>query len=161
MMWSFDISFYFLFFKRLWRTHVFSGGHWYPWFGFLVASPLSFKARVGSALFTFFVETNVMYIPWDPPLVLHMLTSWQSAVQLVTSPHASAEVGLGSDSKGQSYLDRRQMHYHCASDPTNPSCVKFLNAVNLNLKLTPREGTLLFVSCLVCPCCLFCVKCVW
>ena len=52
-------------------------------------SPLGFKARVGPALFTF-VEVNVMYIPWDPPLVLHPLTSSQSASQPVTSPHASA-----------------------------------------------------------------------
>ena len=29
-------------------------GHWYPCFRFLVMSPLVFKARVGSALFTFF-----------------------------------------------------------------------------------------------------------
>ena len=43
-----------------------------------------------------------MYINQDPPLVLHMLTSWQLAAQLVTSPHASAEVGLGSDLNGQS-----------------------------------------------------------
>ena len=38
----------------------FFGGHWYPCFGFLVTSPLGFKARVGSALFA---EVNVMYIP--------------------------------------------------------------------------------------------------
>ena len=31
----------------------FLGGHWYPCFGFLVMSPLGFKVRVGSALFTF------------------------------------------------------------------------------------------------------------
>ena len=43
-----------------------------------------------------------MYISPDPPLVLGILTSWQLAWQLVTSPHASAEVGLGSDSNGQS-----------------------------------------------------------
>ena len=24
-----------------------------------------------------FAEANVMYIPWDPPLVLNLLTSWQ------------------------------------------------------------------------------------
>ena len=36
-----------------------------------------------------------MYIPRDPPLVLHMPTSWQPAVQTVTTPNASAEVGLG------------------------------------------------------------------
>ena len=40
----------------------------------LVTSALGFKARVGSALFAF-VEVNEMYIPRDPPLVLHLLTS--------------------------------------------------------------------------------------
>ena len=39
------------FFKGFWRTHVLFWGHWYPCFGFLVTSPLGFKARVGSALF--------------------------------------------------------------------------------------------------------------
>ena len=35
-------------------THVLFWGHWYPCFGFLgVMSPLGFKAKVGSALFTF------------------------------------------------------------------------------------------------------------
>ena len=67
---------------------------------FLATSPLDFKARVG--LFCFFVEANVMYIPKDPPLVLHMPTSWQLALQQVISTHASAEVGLGSDSNAQS-----------------------------------------------------------
>ena len=43
-----------------------------------------------------------MYIPQDPPLVLHMLTPWQLASQSVTSPHASAEVGLGKKLNGQS-----------------------------------------------------------
>ena len=43
-----------------------------------------------------------MYIPRDPPLVLHVPTSWWPAAQLVTSPQASGEVGLDSDSKGQS-----------------------------------------------------------
>ena len=43
-----------------------------------------------------------MYNPRDPPLVLHMLTSWQLEAEPVTSLHASAEVGLGSDSNGQS-----------------------------------------------------------
>ena len=53
----------------------FFGGHWYPCFGFLVTSPLGFKARVGSALFAIFAEANVMYIPQDSPLVLHLPTS--------------------------------------------------------------------------------------
>ena len=60
-------------------------------------------------------EGNVMHIPPDPPLVLHMPTSWHLASQPVTSPHVSAEMGLGSDSNGQS-PDKRRTRYHCASD---------------------------------------------
>ena len=41
------------FFKRFWQTHVLLWGHWYTCLGFLVMSPLGFKARVGSALFAF------------------------------------------------------------------------------------------------------------
>ena len=37
-------------------------------------SPLGFKAKVGSALFAF-MEVNVMYIPQDLPVVLHLQTS--------------------------------------------------------------------------------------
>ena len=33
-----------------------------------------------------FVEANVMYIPWDPPLVLHAPTSWQ-LVHRQSCPH--------------------------------------------------------------------------
>ena len=40
-----------LFFK-FWWTHVLLWGHWYPCFGLLVASPLGFKARVGSPIHT-------------------------------------------------------------------------------------------------------------
>ena len=43
-------------------AHVLFWGHWYPCFGFLVTSPLGFKARVGSVLFAF-AEVNVMYVP--------------------------------------------------------------------------------------------------
>ena len=55
----------------------FFGGPWYPCFGFLVMSPLGFKARVGCLIHI--VEANVMYVPRDPPLVLHLPTSWQTA----------------------------------------------------------------------------------
>ena len=72
-------SFLKFFFKSFWRTHVLFWGHWYPCFGFLVTSALGFKARVGSALFAIFAEANVMYIPQDSPLVLHLLTSWWPA----------------------------------------------------------------------------------
>ena len=70
---------FFFFKKSFWQTHVLFGGHWYPCFGCLVTSPLGFKARVVSALFAIFVEANVMYIPQDSPLVLHLPTSWQPA----------------------------------------------------------------------------------
>ena len=61
-----------------------------------------FQSQSGFCLIHFFAEVNVMYLRRDPPLLLPMLTSWQPAVQPVTSPHASAEVGLGSDLNGQS-----------------------------------------------------------
>ena len=67
----------------------FLGGHWYPCFGFLVTSPLDFKARVGSALFAIIGATLADLLA--------------AGVQLVTSPHACAEVGLGSDSNVQPY----------------------------------------------------------
>ena len=55
----------------------FFGGHWYPCFGFLVTSPLGFKAEVGCLIRI--AEANLMYVPQDPPLVLHLLTSWWPA----------------------------------------------------------------------------------
>ena len=70
---------FFFFLKFLADTCPFFGGHWYPCFGFLVTSPLGFKARVGSALYAIFAEANVMYIPQDSPLVLHLPTSWRPA----------------------------------------------------------------------------------
>ena len=51
--------------------------HWYPCFGFLVTSPLGFKARVDCLIRI--AEANVMYVPRDPPVVLHLPTSWQPA----------------------------------------------------------------------------------
>ena len=50
-------------FRCFWRTYTCPIlGHWYPCFGFLVTSPLGFKAKVGSALFAF-AEANVLCIP--------------------------------------------------------------------------------------------------
>ena len=43
---------YVFFFSKIFGGHEsFLWGHWYPYFGLLVTSPLGFKARVGSALF--------------------------------------------------------------------------------------------------------------
>ena len=91
-------------------------GHWFPCLGFLVMSPLGFKARVGSALFTCFTEPNIMYIPRDPPLVLHLLSldSWQRS-QSLSHMHQPrwylAQIRTGN------HQHRRQMRYHCVSDP--------------------------------------------
>ena len=98
---NFFFFFFFFFFKSFWWTHVLFGGHWYPCFGFLVTSPLGFKARVGSALFAIFVEANVMYIPQDSPLVLHLLASWQPVCSQ-SLPHMHVQRwNLGSDSNVQ------------------------------------------------------------
>ena len=91
------------FLKYFWWTHtlVLFWGHWYPCFRFLVMFPLGFKARVGSTLCAF-AQANVVYIPWDLPLVLHLPPSWQPAWLSVASLHASAVVGVGSGSNGKS-----------------------------------------------------------
>ena len=60
-------------------------GHWYPCFGFLVTSPLGSKPE-WVLPYSLFVEANVMYIPRDPPLVLHLPTSWQ-LVRSRSCPH--------------------------------------------------------------------------
>ena len=51
-----------------------------------------------------FAEENVTYIPQDSAMVLHLPVL--PVLQLVTSPHALAEVGLGSDLNGQSLAQK-------------------------------------------------------
>ena len=58
----------------------------------MVISPLGYKARVGSALFAF-VEANIMYIPRDPPLVLHLPTLWWPTSFAVVDPETSERGG--------------------------------------------------------------------
>ena len=96
---SFQCPCLFLFFFKVFGGYMsFFGGHWYPCFGFLVTSPLGFKARVGSALFAIFCggECNV-----HSPRFTSGATLADLLAQPVTSPHACAEVGLGSDSNVQ------------------------------------------------------------
>ena len=62
--------------KSCWRPYVLFGGYWYPCFIFLASG---FQSQSGFCLICFSVEANVMYIPQDPPFVLHLLTSWQPA----------------------------------------------------------------------------------
>ena len=78
-------------------------GHWYPYFGFLVTSPLGFKARVGSSLFAIFCggECNVHSPRVTSGATLANLLA--AGAQPVTSPHACAEVELGSVSNVRSH----------------------------------------------------------
>ena len=95
--WGFMIPFlfriFFFFLKFLADTHVLFGGHWYPCFGFLVTSPLGFKARVGSALFAF-AEENVMYISLRSTSGATLANILAASAQPVLSPHTVAEVRL-------------------------------------------------------------------
>ena len=93
-------------------------GHWYPCFGFLVMSPLGFKARVASALFAIFVEANVMYIPQDSPLVLHLLTSWRPA-RSRSLPHMHVQRWDLAQIRTCNRTNRRRTRYHCASNPAS------------------------------------------
>ena len=68
-------------------------GHWYPCFGFLMMSPLRFKARVGSALFAFCRgECNVHSLRSTSGATLADLLA--AGAQPVLSPPTVAEVRL-------------------------------------------------------------------
>ena len=62
-------------------------------------SPLGFKARVGSALFAFSRGKCNVHSPRSTSGATHA-DLLVTGMQLVTSPHACAEVGLSLDSNG-------------------------------------------------------------
>ena len=124
--------FFFLSFCRT-HTHVLFWGHWFPCFGFLVTSPLGFKARVGSALFAFW-EANVMYIPQDPPLVLHMPTSWQSVCHQSCPPHTVARWGC-RDSKSCS---QNICWVRCSTNWAKPGPTSCYNRMSVHLSWKKR-----------------------
>ena len=64
--------------KKFWWTHA-------PVLDFCWCLQMGSKARVGSLIHL--TEVYVMCIPWDSPLVQHLLISWWSAWQPVTVPH--------------------------------------------------------------------------
>ena len=97
-----ELSQPFFFFLKVFGGHMSFLGPLVPLFWISGDVSSGVQSQSGFCLIHFFVEVNVMYIPQDPPLVLRISISWWLAVQPVTSPHASAEVGLGSDSNGQS-----------------------------------------------------------
>ena len=70
--------------------------------------------------YSIFEEVNVMYIPQDPPLVLHVLTSWQPALLPVLSPHTVPEVRLlGFELMLSEYLWVRHSTNWAKPGPTN------------------------------------------
>ena len=78
-----------LFFKFSANTCPFLG----PLFWISVDVSSELQTQSGFCLIHFFAEGNVMYITQDPPLVLHVPTSWQLALLPVLSPHTVASRG--------------------------------------------------------------------
>ena len=62
-----------------------------------------------------FAEANVMYIPRDSPLVLHMPTSWWPACSL-SLPHMHVQRWDLAWIQMGNHPDRRRTYYHCASN---------------------------------------------
>ena len=76
---------FFSFLKCFWQTHthVLIRGPCDQCFEFLATSLLYFKAKVNSALCAF-AKVDLIYIPWDPPLLLHLPSFWQNASSFPT-----------------------------------------------------------------------------
>ena len=109
-------DFFIFFILKFFSGHKsFFWGHWYPCFGFLVTSPLGSKPE-WVLPYSLLVEANVMYIPQDPPLVLHMLTSWQLA-HSQSLPQMHVQRWDLARIRTSNCPDRRRTRYHCASDP--------------------------------------------
>ena len=82
--------YFFIFFFKVFGGHVLFWGHWYPCFGFLVMSPLGFKARVGCLIRI--AEANVRSPRSTSGATLANLLA--VGMQPVLSPHTVAEVRL-------------------------------------------------------------------
>ena len=139
------LSFY-LFFKIFGGHESFLWGHWYPCFGLLVTSPLCFKARVSSALFTLGGVIRVtLHIPWDSPLVLHLLTSWQLTWLLSRFlPHTCKCIG-GSQT-GDLLLHERMLNRLCYAGSFYLSLSLFLSHRWICLCVFPFSKDHIFVS---------------
>ena len=120
--------FFFFFFLKIFGGHEsFLWGHWYPSFGLLVTSPLGFKARVGSALFALGGGVRVtLHVPWDSPLVLHLLTSWWPAwLPSRSLPHTCE--GIGGTRSGDLSLHERTLNR--LSYASSACCLNLNNCV--------------------------------
>ena len=77
---NFDLIRSFLFcFKKFWRTYVLFFGPLVPLFWISGDVSSGFQSQSLFCLICCFVEANVMYIPQDSPLVVHVPTSWWPA----------------------------------------------------------------------------------
>ena len=95
----------------------FWGTHCYPWFGFLLTSPVGFKARVCSALFTFCRgECSVHFMrSTSGNTHAHLLVAGIAVSQFPTCIRRGldlAQIWTGN------HPDRTWTCYHCASDPS-------------------------------------------
>ena len=94
-------------------------GHSYPCFGLLVTSPAWFQRQSGQP-YSHLAEVYMLHIPWDSPLVWHLLTSWWSVWQLSQSlPHTSKQALVG--------LKTRTYHAagECSTNWTMPAELTF------------------------------------
>ena len=91
----------FFFFKSFWRTHVLFLGPLVPLFWISGDVSSGFQSQSGFCLIRYFCggECNVHSPRFTSGTTLANLLA--AGVQPVTSPHACAEVGLGSDSNVQ------------------------------------------------------------
>ena len=69
-----------------------------------------FQIQSGFCLIHFFAKVNVMYIPWYPPLVLHLPTSWQPA-HCQSLPHMHVQWGDLVQIRMGNHPDRRRTVY--------------------------------------------------
>ena len=75
-----------------------------------------FQSQSGFCLICFFAEANVMYIPWDPPLVLHMCQPLGSQQHSQSLPHMHVQRWDLAQIQTGNHPHRRRTRYHCASD---------------------------------------------
>ena len=105
-------------------------GHWHPCFWFLVTS-LGFKARDGCLICI--VVVNIAYVSWDPPMVLHLLTSWRPAGRQLRSLqpilHSASMFFIQNVSKENFWFLQDPEYfnkYHHMGESNNLSNVRFL-----------------------------------
>ena len=96
-------------------------GHQYPCFGFLVIS----QSQSGICLICI-AEANIIYIPWDPPLVLHIANlwtvRWDSNLRWQPNIATYWRSGLESNSRD---MCSSAVCYHCAM----PACSVLLKKI--------------------------------